>query len=94
MKSYTPEELRAALEKQFPMSAQSWHHATDEVRDLARYARKTLGLGESHAVNFQLCDTPAKWNTRGINGIIKFYTRMTQEQRDKYIRDHGCLFQN
>lgn len=94
MRSYTPGELRDALQKKFPMGALAWWNATDEVRDLARHARQTLGLDESHAVNFQLCDTPAKWNTRGINGIIKFYTRMTQEQRDTYIRDYGCLFQD
>lgn len=78
--------LRVMLSKEFPPNATSWGQATDEVRDLARYARESVGLGKERAVNFRKCDTPAKWNTQGINAIIKFYEMMNDEQKTEFYK--------
>lgn len=82
----TPEELRDAISEQFPPNATCWSQATDEVRDMARYARDgILGLDEFHAIDFRLLRSPAEWNTNGINGIIKFYEMMDDSQKQSFI---------
>lgn len=88
----SPEQLRAKLETNYPPNASSWCQATDEVRDLCRYARCYLSLGDEHAVDFRLLKTPSAWNTHGINGIIRFYKQMSTEQRAAYVENHQTLW--
>lgn len=70
-----------------------WSQATDDVRDLCRHARETLGLNESHAVNFRLLKTPSAWNTIGIKGVIGFYNQMTDDQKVTYIENNQHLWE-
>lgn len=85
VKLLTSQELRRVLETQFPIDTVSWARATDEVRDMCREARETLGLGEEFAVDFQSIRSPSAWNQQGINAIIKYYEAMTEEQQISYL---------
>lgn len=88
----TPEQLRQKLEAKFPPNATCWSKATDEVRDLCRYARYTLDLPEEEAVDFRPLLTPSQWNTVGINGIITFYERMHDGHRAIYTERYSSLW--
>ena len=88
----TVEELRSKLLKEYSPIATSWADATDEVRDLCRYARQMLGMDETHAVDFQKLKTPAEWNTQGIEGIIRFYEQMTEAQRIEFVAIHCWMW--
>jgi hypothetical protein len=87
----SPEELRGYLENKYPINAVDWGQATDEVRDLCRYARGILGLGEGHAVNFRALKTPANWNLVGINGIINFYNHMDDQQKEDFVENNKTI---
>lgn len=82
----TPEQLRAALEAAYPPSATCWTEATEEVRDMSRGARTLLGLPESFAISFREIDTPAEWNTQGINSIVGWYASMQPEERTTFLK--------
>lgn len=86
----TPSKLRARIGNNFPPAATRWSQATDEVRDMARCAREVLQLGDEHAIDFSNLRTPSSWNTVGINGIISFYERMDQQQRDLFLKQVGA----
>ena len=88
----TPEQLREKLETLYPLNATCWSQATDEVRDLCRYARNVLDLDEDEAVDFRNLNTPSEWNTVGINGIIAFYERMHSGHRAIYAERHSNLW--
>lgn len=88
----SPEQLRAKLENMYPPNAQCWRLATDEVRDLCQYARTTLDLDDSHAVDFRVLKTPQAWNTIGIKGIVDFFTQMTDDQRAAYVENFQTLW--
>lgn len=63
----------------FPTNAQTWHYATDEVRDLARATRELLEDLEDviiEPVDFQAIRTPAEWNTKGRAYILANFDRM------------------
>lgn len=95
----SPKELRRALEKCYPRNASDWSQATDEVCDLARGAREMLGEPESSALDFRKLGnpnaggSPAKWNSQGIDYIVKAYARMGAERRSEYVADYGHLWQ-
>lgn len=72
--------------------ATSWGEATDEVRDLCRYAREMLDLDTTHAVDFKKMSTPAEWNTQGIDGIVRFYGQMTEAQRIEFVANHSWMW--
>lgn len=82
----TPEQLRAALEAAYPPTATCWSQATDEVRDMSRCARTMLGLPENSAIRFREIETPAEWNTKGINSIVGWYARMQPEMRATFLK--------
>lgn len=86
--SISAEELRSKLEHLFPVNTKHWGEATDEVRDLCRYARETLELDDEYAVDFRVLKTPSAWNTVGINGIIRFYKLMTDDQKASYVANY------
>lgn len=88
----TPTQVRAAIAAQFPPDANCWSRATDEVRDMARWARETLGLGEEHAANFRAFSTPAQWNRVGTDVIVRFYETMTDAQRSKFVNQVNASF--
>lgn len=92
MPTPSAEELRSKLSQQYSPMATSWADATDEIRDLCRYARQMLVLDETHAVDFQKLDTPAEWNTQGIDGIIRFYQQMTESQRNEFVENHSWMW--
>lgn len=81
----SPEDLRQALEREFPPNATSWAQATDEVRDMSRWAREELGIGESSALNFGAITTPAEWNTKGIASIVGHFDAMNTRQRAAFL---------
>jgi hypothetical protein len=85
LNAYTnPEDLHTFLTAEFPPDATCWSQATDEIRDMARWARKQLGLPESEAVNFRLAKLPSVWNSLGVTGVVAFFTRMNPDQRSEY----------
>ena len=65
--------------EQFPTNATSWREATDEVRDLARASREMLDEYDDikvEAVDFTTIRTPAEWNTRAREAILRNYDMM------------------
>ena len=87
----TPEDIRSRLEATYPINATCWSQATDEVRDLCRYARGMLGLDEEYAVDFRRLSTPSTWNLVGIDGIINFYKQMPDEMKIEFVNEHESL---
>ena len=86
----TATELAAILKKAYPANATGWNQATDEVRDMSRYAREELELGEDSALDFRRLRTPSDWNREGVASIVSFYERMTPRQREGFLaRAHG-----
>lgn len=68
-------EIEKFLE-QFPTDATSWAQATDEVRDLARFAREHLEEYDGvivEPVDFRHAKTPAEWNTKGRAFILSTF---------------------
>lgn len=88
----TPSQVRAAIAAQFPPDATCWSRATDEVRDMARWARETLNLGEEYAANFRAFTTPSQWNRAGTDAIVRFYERMSEAQRVKFVNRVNASF--
>lgn len=80
-----PQELRAELERNFPLDAQSWADATDEVRDLSRLAREARYQPSRIMLDFRQLNTPSDWNTKGINNILTHYEAMTEAQRTSFM---------
>lgn len=65
--------------EQFPTDATSWVQATDEVRDLARASREMLDEYDDinvEAVDFTATKTPAEWNTKAREAILRNYDMM------------------
>ena len=65
--------------EQFPTDAPSWVQATDEVRDLARASREFLVEYDDikvKAVDFTAIKTPAEWNTKAREAILRNYNMM------------------
>ena len=63
----------------FPTNATSWREATDEVRDLARASREMLDEYDDikvEAVDFTAIRTPAEWNTRAREAVMRNYDMM------------------
>ena len=63
----------------FPTNAASWREATDEVRDLARASREMLDEYDDikvGAVDFTATKTPAEWNTKAREAILRNYNMM------------------
>jgi len=88
----SPEQLRVSLERLYPPNATCWSQATDEVRDMCRYAREELCLDDNHAVDFRVIKSPSVWNTTGINGIIRFYEQMNERQKRNFNANSGHLW--
>lgn len=78
-------QLAAALQSAFPVNATCWSQATDEVRDMSRWAREELELDEEHATNFRAIRTPAEWNAKGIESIANFFDMMSDRQRARFL---------
>ena len=65
--------------EQFPTDATSWVQATDEVRDLARASREMLDEYDDikvEAVDFTATRTPAEWNCKAREAILRNYDLM------------------
>ena len=63
----------------FPTNATSWREATDEVRDLTRASREMLDEYDDikvEAVDFTATKTPAEWNTKAREAILRNYNMM------------------
>ena len=66
--------------EQFPTDATSWVQATDEVRDLARASREMLDEYDDikvEALDFTAIRTPAEWNTRAREAVMRNYDMMS-----------------
>lgn len=81
----TAAQLAADLQKAFPINATCWSQATDEIRDMSRWAREELELGDDAAVNFRAIRTPAEWNAIGIGSIVGFFEQMNDRQRARFL---------
>lgn len=86
------QDLRKFLESQFPPTATCWSQATDEVRDMSRWARETLLLDATHAVAFNKIKTPSEWNRIGIASIIDHYSMMGIDMKWEFINRLEDLF--
>ena len=65
--------------EQFPTDATSWVQATAEVRDLARASREMLDEYDDIKVaagDFTATKTPAEWNTKAREAILRNYNMM------------------
>ena len=65
--------------EQFPTDATSWSQATDEIRDLSRASREMLNEYDDiqvEAVDFTATRTPAEWNTKAREAILRNYDLM------------------
>ena len=65
--------------EQFPTDATSWSQATDEIRDLSRASREMLNEYDDiqvEAVDFTATKTPAEWNTKAREAILRNYNMM------------------
>ena len=65
--------------EQFPTDATSWVQATDEIRDLSRASREMLNEYDDiqvEAVDFTATKTPAEWNTKAREAILRNYNMM------------------
>lgn len=78
-------QLAAKLQKAYPVNATCWSQATDEIRDMSRYAREELELGEEAALNFRAIRTPGEWNAKGIESIVNFFEQMNDRQKANYL---------
>lgn len=89
------EQLREEMQRRYPINATSWSQATDEVRDLARYAREVAGLDESWAIDFSALRSPGEWNAVGIAVMISYYRLANDEGKQCIISQfnliHGSL---
>ena len=66
--------------EQFPTDATSWSQATDEIRDLSRASREMLNEYDDiqvEAVDFTATRTPAEWNTRAREAVMRNYDMMS-----------------
>lgn len=88
----TPKQLQVKLAAKYPLNATSWAQATDEVRDMCRFARLQLGKPESEAINFNNFSSPSAWNTGGIAGIVEFYERMSDAQKLLWLNNWSPYF--
>lgn len=87
-------EIEKFLE-QFPTDAANWAQATDEVRDLARFAREYLEEYEGvivEPVDFRHAKTPAEWNTKGRAFILGSFERMQERTRKAYYEKFRAYF--
>ena len=65
--------------EQFPTNATSWSQATDEVYDLACTSREFLDDYDDvkvEAVDATTLRTPAEWNTKAREAILRNYDLM------------------
>ena len=65
--------------EQFPTDATSWSQATDEIRDLSRASREMLDEYDDikvEAVDFTAIRTPAEWNTKAREAVMRNYDLM------------------
>lgn len=81
----TPKQFEKRLTKSYPANVTCWSQATDEVRDMSRYAREILELSDLHAADFRAMRTPAQWNTEGVASIVAFYRTMSVSQRESFL---------
>lgn len=81
----TATELEAALTKKYPVNATCWSQATDEVRDMSRWAREVRSLDEDAAVQFRAIIEPSEWNRRGIASIVSHFSKMTDYQKGVFL---------
>ena len=81
----------------FPYNAQSWSRATDELRDIARMARRTyLEVDEKEfpALDFKTLKTPSEWNTEGRFYITDMYFRMSDKAKKEFLDTFEETFYN
>ena len=81
------QKIEKFLEK-FPTDATSWREATDEVRDLAQASREMLDEYDDikvEAVDFTAIRTPAEWNTRAREAVMRNYDMMRPRTQMLYF---------
>lgn len=102
------DQLPTHIEKflsQFPDNAQSWDKATDEVRDMARWAKEhinelDMNLTEHEyeekgypALDFRIIKTPSEWNTKAKQYIRDAYNHMSERTRERYVEEITRLYE-
>jgi len=81
----TANELETALATKYPIDATCWSRATDEIRDMSRWAREVRSLGEDEAVQFRAIRQPSEWNRRGIASIVSHFSKMNDHQKGVFL---------
>lgn len=67
----------------FSDDATCWSEATDEIRECAKMIRESHSefVGEIEALNFRFIPTPAEWNKRAKNFIVKYWPELPVQQK-------------
>ena len=81
MKPLALHVLSNLLTAQFPPDAKCWSLATDEVRDMCRFARILARVPDRCAIDFGELGTPAKWNEVGVRATTQFYSLLNAHDR-------------
>jgi hypothetical protein len=101
-KSSLPKKILNFLDK-FPNDATEWKQATDEIRELARFAREiyndiTINVLEEdekalEPLNFRSFKTPSEWNTKAKEFIISTFEIMNDESKKYFIEYFDSRFE-
>ena len=73
----------------FPTDAVCWSQATDEIRDMSRTSREYLKEFDNitvEPVEFRNIRTPAEWNTKGRESILRNYDMMTPHTQQRFFK--------
>lgn len=76
----------------FDNNATKWSEATDEIRDIARYAREfynEIDLEDKaphKAADFRSFKTPKEWNTKGKQYIQDTFNKMSEGCKAKFLK--------
>lgn len=87
----------------FPDNATDWNQATDEIRDICKYAREFYNEyqgeidGYVQPLNYKSITDPSDWNTLSKLYLEEIYSKMNQETKEQYISfvtDHFMMKEN
>ena len=80
---------------QFPDDATSWKQATDEVRDLARFAADFVSEYERTNIkrlDFNTLKTPSDWNSVGKAYIMSAISGMSNNTLKRFLEELNGRF--
>ena len=73
----------------FPTDEVCWSQATDEIRDMSCTSREYLEEFDNitvEPVEFRSIRTPAEWNSKGRESILRNYDMMTPRTQERFFK--------